>query len=59
MVSRLYAEKYAESNADFCSDYVASHLRLSELGVKWDGEPITLDPSTAPPQANATLKAHA
>lgn len=25
----------------FFTDYTAAHLRLSELGVEWDGEPAT------------------
>ena len=41
---RQYAEKYAEDQDAFFADYVESHLKLSELGVKWDGEPVTLQP---------------
>lgn len=37
-----FAEKYAASEADFFADYVQAHLKLSELGVEWDGEPVTL-----------------
>ena len=37
-----YAEKYAASNAAFFEDYVNSHLKLSELGCSWDGEPTTV-----------------
>jgi L-ascorbate peroxidase len=37
-----FAEKYLESQDAFFQDYVAAHLRLSELGVEWDGEPVTL-----------------
>eukprot|EP01023_Acetabularia_acetabulum_P063533 TRINITY_DN798_c0_g1_i2.p2 TRINITY_DN798_c0_g1~~TRINITY_DN798_c0_g1_i2.p2 ORF type:complete len:316 (-),score=71.75 TRINITY_DN798_c0_g1_i2:186-1133(-) len=38
-----FAEKYAESQEAFFADYIQSHLKLSELGVKWDeGAPITL-----------------
>lgn len=36
-----YAEKYAADQEAFFQDYVESHLKLSELGVKWaDGKPI-------------------
>ncbi|KAI8477043.1 MAG: ascorbate peroxidase [Monoraphidium minutum] len=34
---RPYAEKYAEDQAAFFADYVASHLKLSELGSKFEG----------------------
>ena len=34
---RVYAEKYAVDQDAFFSDYVASHLKLSELGVQWEG----------------------
>ncbi|PSC68830.1 carbamoyl-phosphate synthase S chain [Micractinium conductrix] len=37
-----HAEKYAADQAAFFADYVESHLKLSELGVEWDGEPLTL-----------------
>lgn len=39
---RPFAEKYLEDQDAFFSDYVESHLKLSELGVEWDGEPVTL-----------------
>ncbi|KAL4525055.1 hypothetical protein Ndes2437B_g03197 [Nannochloris sp. 'desiccata'] len=32
---RPFAEKYAASQEDFFNEYVESHLKLSELGVKW------------------------
>ena len=38
-----YAEKYAADQDAFFADYVKAHLKLSELGVEWDSEPITLD----------------
>jgi len=41
---RPFAEKYAADQDAFFADYVASHLKLSELGVEWDGEPVTLKP---------------
>lgn len=41
---RPFAELYAADEAAFFKDYVESHLKLSELGVKWDGEPVTLKP---------------
>ncbi len=44
---RPHAEKYAADQDAFFADYVASHLKLSELGVKWDGEPYTLQPESA------------
>lgn len=37
---RPFAEKYAESQEAFFEDYVKAHLKLSELGVQWDLEPI-------------------
>ncbi len=37
-----FAEKYAASNEAFFQDYVVSHLKLSELGCTWDGEPTTV-----------------
>lgn len=38
-----YAEKYAKDQDAFFSDYVESHLKLSELGVKWEkGGPVTV-----------------
>ena len=40
---RPYAEKYAESQEAFFDDYIKAHLKLSELGVKWDPEPIQFD----------------
>ena len=33
---RPYAEKYAADQDLFFKDYVAAHLKLSELGVKWE-----------------------
>lgn len=40
---RPYAEKYAESQEAFFEDYVKAHLKLSELGVQWDPEPIEFE----------------
>ena len=40
---RPYAEKYAESQDAFFEDYTKAHLKLSELGVKWDTEPIDFE----------------
>ncbi len=40
---RPYAEKYAESQDAFFEDYTKARLKLSELGVKWDPEPIEFD----------------
>jgi hypothetical protein len=34
---RPFAEKYAASQDDFFADYVPAHLKLSELGAKWEG----------------------
>ena len=34
---RPFAEKYAADQAAFFSDYVEAHLKLSELGVQWEG----------------------
>ena len=39
---RPFAEKYLADEAAFFADYVQSHLKLSELGVEWDGEPVVL-----------------
>lgn len=39
-----YAERYAESQEAFFSDYVESHLKLSELGAKFaEGTKVTLE----------------
>ena len=40
---RPYAEKYAQDQDTFFKDYVKSHLKLSELGVKWSPEPIEIE----------------
>jgi L-ascorbate peroxidase len=40
---RPHAEKYAEDQDAFFADYVKAHLKLSELGVEWDSEPIMLE----------------
>lgn len=41
---RPYAEKYAANQDAFFKEYVESHLKLSELGVKFaDGTPVTLE----------------
>jgi len=38
-----YAEKYAADQDAFFADYAQSHVKLSELGVKWvEGAPVTL-----------------
>lgn len=37
-----HAEKYAADQDAFFADYVESHIKLSELGVEWDGEPVVL-----------------
>lgn len=37
-----YAEKYAADEKAFFEDYAKSHAKLSELGVQWDGEPISI-----------------
>ena len=37
-----HATKYAESQGAFFEDYAAAHVKLAELGVEWEGEPITL-----------------
>lgn len=40
---KTYAEKYAADSWVFFEDYVTSHLKLSELGVKWEeGGPVVL-----------------
>ena len=40
---RPYAEKYAEDEAAFFSDYAVAHAKLSELGAQWaPGTPISL-----------------
>lgn len=40
---RPYAEAYAKDEGEFFSAYAKSHAKLSELGVKWDGEPTPLE----------------
>ena len=35
--------KYADDEKAFFEDYSKAHLKLSELGVKWETEPFTLD----------------
>jgi L-ascorbate peroxidase len=43
-----FAEKYAADQDAFFADYVASHLKLSELGVKWENDtPVELPVRTA------------
>lgn len=39
---RPFAEKYADDEAAFFADYAAAHVKLSELGVAWDGEPVSV-----------------
>lgn len=39
---RPFAQKYADDQDVFFSDYAAAHLKLSELGASWDGEPVVL-----------------
>eukprot|EP00878_Enallax_costatus_P000648 GHUV01000754.1.p1 GENE.GHUV01000754.1~~GHUV01000754.1.p1 ORF type:complete len:315 (+),score=72.36 GHUV01000754.1:228-1172(+) len=39
---RPYAEKYAEDEAAFFADYAKAHVKLSELGVQWEGEPVSI-----------------
>lgn len=41
---RPYAQRYADDEAAFFSDYAAAHVKLSELGAKWDeGGPVPAD----------------
>lgn len=40
---RPFAEKYANDQDAFFKDYVQAHLKLSELGSEWVGEPFTLE----------------
>lgn len=40
---KAYAEKYAADKDAFFADYAVSHAKLSELGVKWDGEPVSIN----------------
>lgn len=40
LTCRPYAEKYAEDEAAFFDDYAKAHVKLSELGVEWEGEPV-------------------
>lgn len=39
---RTFAEKYAADQEAFFADYGISHAKLSELGVQWEGEPVTI-----------------
>jgi hypothetical protein len=41
---RPYAEKYATDEKAFFEDYAKAHAKLSELGVQWDPEPLTISP---------------
>lgn len=45
---RPFAEKYAADQDLFFKDYVAAHLKLSELGVKWEEVRVRLvqDPAS-------------
>lgn len=43
LLCREYALKYADDEKLFFDDYAKAHLKLSELGVKWETEPFTLD----------------
>jgi L-ascorbate peroxidase len=38
----LFADKYEADEGTFFTDYGISHAKLSELGVNWDGEPVTI-----------------
>jgi L-ascorbate peroxidase len=41
-----YAEKYAADQDAFFEDYVASHLKLSELGAAWENDtPLEVPPT--------------
>lgn len=42
---RPFAEKYAQDQDAFFADYVQSHLKLSELGVKWENDVPVEDPA--------------
>lgn len=37
-----FAEKYAADSAAFFADYAVSHVKLAELGSRWDGEPVAI-----------------
>lgn len=39
---KAFAEKYAEDKEAFFTDYALAHAKLSELGSKWDGEPVAV-----------------
>lgn len=40
---KAYVEKYAADQEAFFADYIQAHLKLSELGAKWEeGGPVTL-----------------
>ncbi len=34
----VFANKYAEDSDAFFTDYAAAHVKLSELGAKWEPE---------------------
>ncbi|XP_031264395.1 L-ascorbate peroxidase T, chloroplastic-like, partial [Pistacia vera] len=47
---KVYAEKYAEDQEAFFNDYAEAHVKLSNLGAKFDpSEGIVIDDSPAKP----------
>jgi len=43
-VCRPFAEKYEQDQEAWFKDYTAAHIKLSELGVEWQGLPFRLEP---------------
>jgi hypothetical protein len=39
---RPYAEEYAADEKAFFDAYAESHAKLSEIGVEWEGEPVSI-----------------
>ncbi|BDA49745.1 probable L-ascorbate peroxidase 7, chloroplastic [Coccomyxa sp. Obi] len=53
---RPFAEKYEQDQDAFFNDYTAAHIKLSELGVEWQGQPFTLEPEEQTPEVEEKLE---
>lgn len=38
----VYAEKYAEDQGAFFEGFTKAMQRMADMGVEWDGAPVTL-----------------
>ena len=56
LLCRPFAEKYEQDQDAFFKDYTAAHIKLSELGVEWQGQPFTLEPEDQTPQVEEKLE---